>query len=226
MSTESQPVAETPKPRCIVYVDGFNLYHGVLKDNPAWRWLDLQSYLQALRLHEEVQTVHYFTAIIEPDRHTSEKRDRQARYLQALATLPRLKRTEGRYQLRTVTCRAADCPRQKEYRAPEEKKTDVNIAVQMMDDALNQRTDVMVLVSGDSDLEPAVAWVRRNHPRIKFTVYIPVLPADARVRRNDFYRSIGVTCRDLPLAEIPHYQFPDAVTLASGKTVERPDRWR
>ena len=39
------------------------------------------------------------------------------------------------------------------------KKTDVNIAVNLLDDALRGLTDSMVIVSGDSDLEPAVEWV-------------------------------------------------------------------
>jgi len=94
-----------------------------------------------------------------------------------------------------VTCRAAACPRQLQYHSPEEKKTDVNIAVHLIDDALNSRADCFVIVSGDSDLEPAVEWVRKNHPAIKITVYIPTVPTQAPQRRNDFYLRIGITCR-------------------------------
>jgi hypothetical protein len=42
--------------------------------------------------------------------------------LRALGTLPKVKIILGKYQERTVTCRAADCMRRLEYQVPEEKK--------------------------------------------------------------------------------------------------------
>ena len=130
------------------------------------------------------------------------------------------------YKLRQVTCRAAACRRQLQYLAPEEKKTDVNLAVHLIDDALHARSDSVVIVSGDSDLEPAVEWFRKNHPGIKVTVCIPTLPAQSPQRRNDFYLRIGVTCRQLPLAEIPRHQFPSVITLPNGTVVQRPADWK
>ena len=168
----------------------------------------------------------YFTALVEPDRHLSPKRDRQRAYFKALATLPKLQRIEGKYQLRQVTCRAAACPRQLQYLSPEEKKTDVNIAVHLIDDAMHARADSVVIVSGDSDLEPAVDWVRKNRPAIKVTVYIPTQPTQATQRRNDFYLRIGVTCRPLPLADIPRHQFPTVIPLPNGTTIQRPTDWK
>jgi uncharacterized LabA/DUF88 family protein len=49
------------------------------------------------------------------------------------------------------------------------------MAVNLLEDAFRGLTDSMVIVSGDSDLEPAVEWVRRNYRHVKITVYIPVL---------------------------------------------------
>ena len=129
------------------------------------------------KLDPEVAAAYHWlggpTDVFEPDRHLSPKRDRQRVYFKALATLPKLQRIEGKYQLRQVTCRAAACPRQLQYLTPEEKKTDANLAVHLIDDALHSRSDSVVVVSGDSDLEPAVEWLRKNHPAIKVTVYIP-----------------------------------------------------
>lgn len=208
--------------RCIVYVDGFNLYYGVLEGNPQWKWLDLLGYFGALRPDESIVCVKYFSAIIDPEKHISERRDRQKRYFNALGSLPKVEVILGKYQMRTVRCRAT-CRQQ--YQTPEEKKTDVNIAVHMLDDVYRSRVDHIVLVSGDSDMEPAVAWIRRHDPRVKITVYIPVLPGEANTRRNDFYHSIGVTCRNLPLAEMPAHQFPQTVELPNGVRVDRPSDW-
>ena len=80
----------------------------------------------------------------------------------------------------------------------------------------------MVIVSADSDLEPAVEWVRKNYPAIKITVYLPTLPDEASQRRNDNYSRLQVICRPLPLTDVPRHLLPLKVTLPDGSIVERP----
>jgi 6-hydroxy-3-succinoylpyridine 3-monooxygenase len=193
--------APQSRKRCIVYVDGFNLYFGILKHRPEWKWLNLQTFFETLRLDEDVMRVKLFTAVVAPQKHVSERRDRQKRYLRVLSTLPKVQIIPGKYQERSVTCQARDCLRRLDYVVPEEKKTDVNMAVNLLDDVFRGQTDAIVIVSGDSDLEPAVEWVRRNHPQIKITVCIPVLGDERQVRRNDNYVRMGVTCKPLPLVD-------------------------
>jgi len=193
MSQSNPPLQ--PKKRCTIYVDAFNWYFGIFQHNPAWKWLNAQSFFEALRLDEEVVAVKFFTALVDPLKHVSTRRDRQKRYLKALGTLPKVKIILGKYQERTVTCQARECMRRLEYQVPEEKKTDVNIAVNLLEDAVRGLTNSMVIVSGDSDLEPAVEWVRRNYPHVKITVYIPVLEDERQQRRNDNYHRMGVTSK-------------------------------
>lgn len=219
----SQPVH--PKKRATVYIDAFNWYFGVFQHHPAWKWLNVQSFFEELRLDEDVVTIKFFTAEVEPQKHVSPKRDRQKRYLKALGTLSKIQIVLGKYQERTVTCRAKDCARRLEYQVPEEKKTDVNIAVNLLADAFKDLADSIVIVSGDSDLEPAVEWVRRNHPAIKVTVYIPVLASEQHQRQNHNYHRMGVTCKPLPLGSIPHHILPSSVTLKNGEEVIRPSDW-
>lgn len=222
MSTPATALAPIPKKRCTIYIDAFNWYYGIFINRPDWKWLNIQSYFEALRLDEDVVGICFFTAIVQPQVHVSLKRDRQKRYLTALKGQPKVEIILGKYQERTVTCQAGPCPRRLEYRVGEEKKTDVNITVRLIDDAINQRTDSMVIVSADSDLEPAVAWVRKNHPAIKVSVYIPALPEELNLRRNDNYQRMQVNCRLLPLADIPRHLLPATVTLPDGTTVQRP----
>src|SRR5690606_7636041 len=162
-------IPEQPKPdkrRCTIYIDAFNWYYGIFVHHPEWKWLNIQSFFESLRLDELVTWVGFFTAIVDPKKHQSAKRDRQRRYLKALKGQPKVEVVLGKYQNRTVTCQAGACPRHLTYEVGEEKKTDVNIAVRLIDDAVHGRTDSMVIVSADSDLEPAVQWVRKNHPSI------------------------------------------------------------
>ena len=222
--SKSNPPTQ-PKKRCTIYVDGFNWYFGIFQHRPAWKWLNVQSFFEALRLDEDVVAVKFFTALVDPLKHVSTRRDRQKRYMRALGTLPKVKIILGKYQERTVTCRAHDCMRRLEYQVPEEKKTDVNMAVNLLEDAFRGLTDSMVIVSGDSDLEPAVEWVRRNYPQIKITVYIPVLEDEREERRNHNYHRMGVTCKPLPLADIPRHVFPATVRVNESETITRPDEW-
>lgn len=210
------------KTRTIVYVDGFNLYYGVLKSSPAWKWLNLASFFDGLRVDDEIVRICYFTAIVDEGRAMSETRDRQKRYLKALGSLDRLEVILGKYQPREVKCRAT-C--RQPYQVPEEKKTDVNIAVRMISDAIDGAADRLILVSGDSDIEPAIKWIRSRFPKIKITVYIPQLPDDAKQRRNDSYRQMNVDAKILPITSFVVHQFPKVVQLPGGGVVEKPKEW-
>jgi 6-hydroxy-3-succinoylpyridine 3-monooxygenase len=158
--------------------------------------LNIQTFFEEVRIDDEVVGIKYFTALVEPKVLDSHKRSRQNLYLNALRTLPKVRVILGAYQDREVTC-LATC--RQRYDVPEEKKTDVNIAVHMIDDAINGRVDRIVIVSGDSDLEPAAAWIRKRYPKIKMTVYLPALEEEKKVRRNDYYESIGANVKFIPL---------------------------
>lgn len=217
------PESPTPRKRAVVYVDGFNLYFGVLQGRSNLKWLNLQSFMESLRPDEIIVGIRYFTAMVDPQKPTSVCRDRQKRYLQALGSCPQVEVIMGKYQLREVNCRAR-C--REKYQVPEEKKTDVGIAVRMISDAIDELADRIVLVSGDSDLEPAVEWINKRHPAIRITVYIPQDPTNPKQRRNDTYQKMGVDVRPLPIGEIHRFQFPDVVDLGSGRKAERPKEWK
>jgi hypothetical protein len=58
-----QPILAKPKPRTIVYIDGFNLYYGAVKGTP-WKWLDLAKLFTQIRAADEIQCIRYFTAMV------------------------------------------------------------------------------------------------------------------------------------------------------------------
>ena len=49
--------------RSIIYIDGFNLYYGSVKNTP-WKWLDLEKYFSLLLPDDDIQIIKYFTAKI------------------------------------------------------------------------------------------------------------------------------------------------------------------
>ncbi|MEI6074439.1 MAG: NYN domain-containing protein [Verrucomicrobiota bacterium] len=212
------------KKKGIVYIDGYNWYHAIFKHYPEWKWLNIQSFFEQTRHREEIITIKMFSALM---KHDADARDRQEKYFAALRTLPKVQLIMGDFQPRTVTCRA-NC--QKPYVIQDEKKTDVNLAVEMIGDAVNGACEHMIIVTGDSDVQPAVEWIARNRPAIKLSVYVPALPAEQPTRRTDYYttKNLPVDCSFLPLDRIKDHQFNNMVRLpgADVKYSIRPYVWK
>ena len=214
-------------PRCYVYIDGYNFYYGLVKDRPDWKWLDIEKFFVSLLSRScTVDKIKYFTATVDEDHAYSPTRERQEKYFEALGTRPKIKIIPGKYQKKLLRCEFCH----EEYWVPREKKTDVNIAVHIMDDCMTGAAEGIVLVSGDSDLEPAVAWVNRKFSKIPITVYIPALPSLVDIRRADFYKGIGVTCIPLPTGRISASQFDRTIKIydQDGKlqrVIQRPEEW-
>lgn len=199
----------------IVYVDGFNLYHG-LKDKSGRRflWLDLVALAQALRPKSALLQVHYFTAAVLDDPPAAA---RQGRYQQALlAHNPGLLTiTQGRYQKKTMTCRTCGSA----WTHYEEKETDVNIATAIVADAAAGHADTALIVSADSDLVPAVRAARTVNPSLFLAAAFP--PARysgelAKLMPASFHIGAG---------RLRSSQLPSIVTDDGGRTYRRPSKW-
>jgi uncharacterized LabA/DUF88 family protein len=198
-----------------VYVDGFNLYHGL----HAWNrcqslWLDLVALASALRPRNEVAHVYYFTAPVLGD---PEAASRQARYQQALqAHNPGLVTVvQGRYQASQVVCRRCG----HRYTRYEEKETDVAIATTIVRDAAQKRFDVAMLMSADSDMLPALAIAQQLHASLF------VLPAFPPKRNSDEVKRAFPAATHIGKAKVRQSQLPDTV-VAEGRKLTRPDKWR
>lgn len=68
--------------RTIIYVDGFNLYYGCLKNTP-YRWLDLKSlFSKMLNDSHKICKIKYFTALV-----VDRKGDEKSRYQKKLGLI-------------------------------------------------------------------------------------------------------------------------------------------
>ena len=90
------------------------------------------------------------------------------------------------------------------FRTAEEKRTDVNIAVQMVDDAYQNACDQFVLISGDSDLVPAIHTVKRRFPEKQVHVYVP---ARGRVCHAYELRAAADRAREVPMNYSAQHNF-------------------
>ena len=97
------------KKKTRVYVDGNNLYYGLLKDTP-WKWLDLPAFVAELvGPDHEIVAVNYFTAPIKTYPYDPAAIERQNVYIQALSTRP-VKTTLGFYSKNAVVMPAYSRP--------------------------------------------------------------------------------------------------------------------
>ena len=143
-----------------VYIDGFNLYYGSLK-NTQHKWLDVMKMCAYLFPQDTVSYIKYFTAPIkvrlnDPD---VDKPNRQQMYLRALRTIPNLEIIEGNFLTHMVTMKNALGPGFSTVVKTEEKGTDVNIASHLIHDAHNGVFELAIVISNDSDLVEPVRIV-------------------------------------------------------------------
>jgi uncharacterized LabA/DUF88 family protein len=149
----------------------------------------------------------------------------QEAYLRALSTTPLVEIILGKFKQKRVRCGVPQCTWNGDrlYNIPEEKRTDVNIAIFMVDDAYQNRCDHFILFSGDSDLVPALNMVKLRFPAKRITVYVPsrnpVRGAAVEIR------SAADLNRTLPLNILAKSQFPDQVPDGAGGLIMRPADW-
>lgn len=156
--------------RTIVYVDGFNLYYGAVKGTP-YKWLDLKAVCQKLlESHNRIVAIKYFTARVSGVADHG-KPQRQEIYLRALERhIPELKIHYGHFLSHVVKALLANPragkPRTVEILKTEEKGSDVNIAVHLLNDAWLDVYDCAVVVSNDSDLAESLRLVKQHHRKV------------------------------------------------------------
>jgi uncharacterized LabA/DUF88 family protein len=202
--------------RLIFYIDGFNLYFGLRER--GWRkyyWLNLQEMCSRLiRSGQELVKVQYFTARI--NKAKEDKRRRQLTYLEALETLPLLEIHYATYLASPQTC--FKCGHT--FTKYSEKKSDVNIAVKIITDALEDLYDTAVLISADSDLTPCMEAIKKYFPSKKVLLFFPPKRSSMALR-NACHTYCGV----LNKTTISKSQLPETVISKIGYTLTRPEHW-
>jgi hypothetical protein len=142
-----------------------------------------------------------------------------------LATRPLVNVILGKFKQRRVTCRVRGCTYagMRVFDQPEEKRTDVNIAVQLLDDVFADRADHFVIVSGDSDLVPALELVKARAPDKELIVYVPSRHPIRGAATE--LRSAADRNRTFPLALLKVSHLPAEVSDGRGGVIRKPADW-
>ena len=214
------------KQRVTVYIDGFNLYYGLKRmkeTNAEWQnfyWIDyVNLFSQFIGKDQELVKVIYFTASpLNPS-----KNSRQSALLNANRILhpEQFEVVRGKYIGKTI-----ECPHCKfAISKPEEKRTDVNLSVRMMGDCAMNQTDILILVSADSDLVPPIEFIQKYHKDKKVRVYFPPANFSNDLKDNMIRHKGKLILLINNKLKFANSVMPDTVT-ANGKTATKPEKWK
>ncbi len=161
--------------RTYIYIDGFNFYYGAVKDTP-YKWLDFKKLFNLLLdPKHKILSIKYFTAMvtgkIDPGQPI-----RQKTFLRALQKyIPEISIHYGEFLSHNVFKPLA-YPINKNLFGKnikfaniiktEEKGSDVNLALNLLNDAWLDLYDCAVVVSNDSDLAESLRLVKTQHKKM------------------------------------------------------------
>lgn len=225
------------------FIDGYNFYYGLL-NNTNYKWLDLRKLIEHILYVQnpsfELAKVTYFTSPIKPDlaRRGVASDEAQKTYIRALKNSD-IEVLMGRHKLEKARAPVyregikADRSDSCDIWLLEEKETDVNLALQMYRTALieNQKESdddskirQILLVSGDTDMTPALKLIRQDCPSMQIGLIFPQrenlkrTPPGSLIDLADWTRKV---VRDL---ELHQCQLPDRIPTKK-KPILKPTYW-
>lgn len=150
------------------FIDGFNLYHAIdeLHENHL-KWLNLRSLATAFikPSQETLNEVFYFSAFATWRASSLIKHREYVRALEAYDVTPVL----GHFKKKKMSCHSCRAI----WTTHEEKATDVNFAIKLIEQAHNDQFDKALIITADSDLCPPIQMVLDNFPGKEFMILTP-----------------------------------------------------
>lgn len=224
--------------KTIAYIDGYNLYYSRLKLT-NYKWLDLFTLFNdhILRPQDpstDLHRVKFYTAAIKGKFASNGNLARQAQQAYHRALLSPMTGPvdviEAYHTAEKSTPMRYKEPPEKSDKVEawkiEEKQTDVNLALDMYRDAARGNCEQIVLCTADSDIVPALKYVKADFPNIKIGLVVP------RKEHHDNQRPVNKSLADeadwvrtvITDAELTASQFKERVPT-NKKPIYKPSYW-
>jgi len=203
-------------------IDGFNLYHSIedleKHNGIKVKWLDiktlLHSYMGAIGKDARFQDIFYFTALRDFEQLTKPNSiKRHKRYIEVLQTTG-ITPIYGGFKPKEIVCKECSQP----FITHEEKKTDVAIGSKIIEIATRNTCDVIAIVSGDTDLIPAMELAKQINPSITIIVFFPYR------RTNDELKEYADLTFSMKPSKYRNSQFKGIVRTPNGQ-IAKPSHW-
>jgi Protein of unknown function DUF88. len=207
--------------RTTFIIDGFNLYHSVVQASDdlggvSTKRLNIrslcESYLHMLSPNHKLGKIYYFSALA-----THKSPNTVAKHLEFIKCL----RETGiivelaRFKEKTIECKHCHRIMIKH----EEKETDVSIGLKLFEIFKQGECETAALMTGDTDIAPAVRMVRKYYPNGEIGFLFPYK------RKNKELAQIANFSRNIKKERYLQYQFPDPFVLSDSTSIKKPVSW-
>jgi uncharacterized LabA/DUF88 family protein len=208
--------------RTYIYIDGFNFYYGAVKGTPH-KWLNFKALFETVLASKyNIRTIKYFTAYVSALPNDPKQPDRQRIFLKALqAHIPEIQIILGKFMAHNVRLRLVEPEADRSsvwVIKPEEKGSDVNLAVHMLNDAWLDLYDCAVVVSNDSDLAEAMRIVKNERKKEVFLL----TPPKFEKKRSKVLKLASTRCMTIKNRDLGASHLPNPIP---GTNFYKPDSW-
>ncbi len=223
------------KKKVSVFIDGFNLYHAVDNlDKPYLKWINpftLAKEFARKSNGNEIVRVKFFTAF--PNHKSKKVQERYSAFTDAVKHYG-VEVVEGKFKKKFLTF--TDKGKTFIKNSHEEKESDVNIALAILEDAYEKTSDKLLVITNDSDIAPAIRLARIKNPKLIINVITPPLPPGRKanfdlvdacgdVNRNRqgqvFYKT-----RMIKEIHLERSLMPEEIKLNKGSTILIPKEYK
>ncbi len=209
--------------RVCFLLDGFNLYHSIKDietDNNGicLKWLNVRelcsNYLYLIGNNAQIEKIYYFTALAY---HLNDPRviARHENYIRCLEDTG-IEVIKGEFKAKHVYCTLCS----KKFIKHEEKETDVSISIKVLELLYDNACDSIVIVTGDTDIAPAIKLALKRFPNIDVRFAFPYN------RRNDELLALAPNSFSIKKVKYQKHQFSNPFILSDGVTIlHKPPTW-
>jgi uncharacterized LabA/DUF88 family protein len=192
-------------------IDGFNFYHSIKPISDRLLWFDYDAYCRHfMRSSDILHSITYFTALAF---WREEAVKRHQVFIQACIA-KRIDVVLGKFKEKPTTCQHC----KQTIIRHEEKATDVNIALFAYRLAA-QKMEKIIIVTGDTDLIPAIMMINSDFPYTKVGVVFPYRRDNRELEKEaDFYHKTRKEILSL-------FRLPDQIQKPNGKIITCPSQW-
>ena len=222
--------------RVTFLIDGFNLYHSTVDLGRILglrvKWLNIyslcSSFLYLIGRDAVMAEVYYFSAVAYHlnDPNIIKRHQDYIECLKSTGIIPQM----GRFKPREVTCPFHSqlvkssftnivCPINGKFTKHEEKETDIAIAAKLFEIMSKDKCDTVILLTGDTDLTPAVETCKRLFPTKAMRFAFPYR------RHNQELKALLPDSFKIHPGSYVRHIFPDPVQLPDGTKIWKPTSW-
>jgi uncharacterized LabA/DUF88 family protein len=209
--------------RTIFLIDGFNIYHSIVEaerlTGKRMKWLNYraicEAFLPNIGNNAQTENIFYFTAyashLINKD---PDKIKRHNLYISCLEDSG-VNLILGRFKEKYVYC--PNC--KKEFKKHEEKETDVAISTKLFEIFHKNKCDTAVILSGDTDIIPAIKTVKDTFKDKRIGVIFPFK------RKNEELKSACDFSFSIKKEKYLKHLLPNPYKLKDGTEIQKPVTW-